>query len=280
VVFLRRNFVKLLSKHGRLLKIFHREKFFAQKIVHLKKLPISMELSFEETAMLKILLTVSLAIAPWCAHAGAQLTEMEMRWLKAAAPVLAHAQRIGLPIDITVQPVAGPNDVPLAMGFGNGRCKLVLSMRGNPNAEKVLDAVPDADRPVLMEAMAAHEVGHCWRVAQGRWHALPAGFVETGEERADDPALLVEAKAMRENRREEGYADLVALAWTQRYHPESYNRTYAWLSALRKDQPVPRSGHDTRAWVRLASDASVFAQSGSPFEDVAATWSAGLLSDE
>lgn len=230
--------------------------------------------------MLKTFLTVSLAIAPLFAHAGAQLTDMEMRWLKAAAPVLAHAQRIGLPIDITVQPVAGPNDVPLAMGFADGRCKLVLSMRGNPNAESVLDKVAEADRPVLMEAMAAHEVGHCWRVAQGRWHALPAGFVETGDERADDPALLVEARAMRENRREEGYADLVALAWTQRYHPDSYSKTYAWLSALRNDQPVPGSGHDTRAWVRLAGKGSVFAQTASPFEDVAPIWRAGLLSDE
>jgi hypothetical protein len=245
-----------------------------------KKLPDSMELSFKETAMLKILLTASLAIAPLFAHAGAQLTEMELRWLKAASPVLAHAQKIGLPIDITVQPVAGPNDVPLAMGFADGRCKLVLSMRGNPNAESVLDKVAEADRPVLMEAMAAHEVGHCWRVVQGRWHALPAGFVETGDERADDPALLVQAKAMRENRREEGYADLVALAWTQLRHPGSYRMTHAWLSALRDEQPVPGGGHDTRVWVRLAKNASVFAGTGSPFEDVAATWSAGLLSDE
>ena len=230
--------------------------------------------------MLKILLTVSLAAAPLFAHAGAQLTEMEMRWLKAAAPVLAHAKRIALPIDITVQPVAGPNDVPLAMGFADGRCKLVLSMRGNPNAESVLANVPEADRPVLMEAMAAHEVGHCWRVVQGRWHALPAGFVETGDQRAADPALLVEAKAMRENRREEGYADLVALAWTQRFHPAAYAKTHAWLSALRADQPVAGGSHDTRAWVRLAGNGAVFPAAAAPFEDVAAAWSEGLFSDE
>ncbi|SHG41942.1 hypothetical protein [Massilia sp. CF038] len=230
--------------------------------------------------MLKTLLTAALAMLSLSAHAGAQLTEMETRWLKAAAPVLAQAQRMGLPIDITVQPVARPNDVPLAMGFADGRCKLVLSMRGNPDAEKVLENVAAADRPVLMEAMAAHEVGHCYRVVQGRWHALPAGFEETGDERADDPSLLVAAKAMRENRREEGYADLVALAWIQRHHPASYNKTYAWLSALREVQPVAGASHDTRAWVRLAKDASLFAQVSNPFEDVAAAWGQGLLSND
>ncbi|HEY0062515.1 MAG TPA: hypothetical protein VGC21_10360 [Telluria sp.] len=230
--------------------------------------------------MLKTLLTASLALLSFSAHAGAQLTEMEMRWLKAASPVLAQAKRIGLPIDITVQPQAGPNDVPLAMGFADGRCKLVLSMRGNPDAEKVLENVAEADRAVLMEAMAAHEVGHCYRVVQGRWHALPAGFVETGDERADDPSALVEAKAMRDTRREEGYADLVALAWTQRFHPASYQKTHAWLSALRDAQPVAGASHDTRAWVRLARDGKVFAQVGNPFEDVASAWRQGLLSND
>lgn len=230
--------------------------------------------------MLKQLLIATFALIPALATAGAQLTEMEMRWLKAASPVLAYAKRINLPIDIIVQPQAKPNDVPLAMGFADGRCKLVLSMRGNPDAEKVLDKVPEAQRGVLMEAMAAHEVGHCWRYAQGVWHALPAGFVETGEEHADDPSLLEAAKTMRENRREEGFADLVALAWTKRHHPESYQQVYNWLAALRDDVPVAGSGHDTRAWVRLAKDATVFQQTASPFEDAGSPWSKGLLSDE
>jgi len=229
--------------------------------------------------MFKTLLTASLLL-PLCAHAGAQLTEMETRWLQAAAPVLAHARQLHLPLDVTVQPVAGPNDVPLAMGFADGRCKLVLSMRGNPNAESVLAGVPEAERGVLMEAMAAHEVGHCWRVVQGSWHALPAGFEETGDERADDPALLEAARSMRETRREEGYADLVALAWTARQHPDSYARTYAWLRNLRADPPVARSGHDTRAWVRLAADGAIFQSAAEPFDAVMATWRAGLLNDE
>lgn len=222
--------------------------------------------------MFKQLLSAALCLFPAFAQAGAALTDMEMRWLKAASPVLAYSQRIKLPIDIIVQPVARPNDVPMAMGFADGRCKLVLSMRGNPDAEKVLDQVAPADRAVLMEAMAAHEVGHCWRYAQGAWHALPAGF-ESGQAGPADQEIL-------QNQREEGYADLVALAWTRRQHPERYQQVYTWMATLRTEQTVPGGSHDTRAWVRLAKDGSVFKTGATPFDEASNAWSQGLLSDQ
>ncbi|HEU4374575.1 MAG TPA: hypothetical protein VFS02_13840 [Telluria sp.] len=232
--------------------------------------------------MLKYILTTSLCLmfiaAPVCG--AATLTAQETRWLSAAGPVLAYSQRLKLPIDIVVQPQARPGDVPLAMGFDGKRCKLVLSMRGNPDADAILDKVPEAGRALLIEAMTAHEVGHCWRYAQGVWHALPAGFVETGEEAADNDSLLAAAKAMRESRREEGFADLVALAWTARTHPAAYADVYRWLAALRDDQPVARNAHDTRAWVALARDAGAFGRAATPFDDVAPLWRQGLLADE
>ena len=232
--------------------------------------------------MLKQILFASVCLlftsAP--ARAGASLTAQETRWLKAAAPVLAYSQRLKLPIDIIVQPQAGPGDVPLAMGFDGKRCKLVLSMRGNPQADAILDKVPEAERALLIEAMTAHEIGHCWRYAHGVWHALPAGFVETGELKADNDSTLAEAKAMRESRREEGFADLVALAWTSRHHPDHYARVYRWLESVRGEQPVARNAHDTRVWLRLARDAGAFDHAATPFEDVASLWSKGLLIDD
>jgi hypothetical protein len=220
-------------------------------------------------------------LSPALANAGAALTEMEIRWLRASSPVLAYAQRINLPIDVIVQPETRATDVPMAMGFKDGRCKLVLSMRGNPDAEKLLQAVPEAGRGVLMEAMAAHEVGHCWRYAQGSWHALPAGFTQSNSTAdAADAAVQAETLALRDNRREEGFADMVALAWTKRFHPDSYQHVYAWLAAVRMDQPVDGGGHDTRAWVRLAKDSSVFRQTATPFDDAGVLWRQGLQSGE
>jgi ADP-ribose pyrophosphatase YjhB (NUDIX family) len=229
--------------------------------------------------MFKLLLLAALGFASTGANA-AELTPQETRWLTAAAPVLAYSRQLKLPIDIVVQPKARPGDVPLAMGFSGGRCKLVLSLRGNPDAESVLVRVADEQRAQLIEVMAAHEVAHCWRYAQGAWHALPAGFVEVGDESAPSEELLAAARAMRETRREEGYADLAALAWTRRSHPGDYGRVYAWLQALRHDQPVAGSGHDTRAWVRLAQDGERFGTADSPFEAAAPLWREGLLSDE
>jgi hypothetical protein len=233
--------------------------------------------------MLKQILiaALSLSITSAPALAAGSLTAQETRWLVAAGPVLAYSQSVGLPIDIIVQPqAAGPGDVPLAMGFDGQRCKLVLTMRGNSQAEAILGKVPEAERGLLIEAMTAHEVGHCWRYAQGVWHVLPTGFVETGEQRADSDVTLAEAKAMRESRREEGFADLVALAWTARHHPAQYAQIHAWIESVRVDQPVALNAHDTRAWVRLARDADAFGHTASPFEDVQSLWSKGLLIDE
>jgi hypothetical protein len=70
------------------------------------------------------LLTAALFLLPALARADASLTALETRWLVAAGPVLAQAQRLALPIDIIVQPQAKAGDVPLAMGFAGGRCKL------------------------------------------------------------------------------------------------------------------------------------------------------------
>jgi len=223
-----------------------------------------------------LLLTLVSSVA-----SAAQLTEIETRWLTAGAPVLAYAkEQLKLPIDIIVQPQAGPNDVPMAMGFDKGRCKLVLSMRGNPNAENILQAIPAEQRGLMIEAMTAHEVGHCWRYAQGAWHALPTGFVEVGNEQADDPAMLQKSQELRETRREEGYSDLVALAWTARRHPAQYAQVYDWLKQVRHDQPLAGSSHDTMAWLQLARDGAVFSADGTPFEQVRGLWSKGLLGDD
>ncbi|GGY12149.1 hypothetical protein GJV26_19380 [Massilia dura] len=211
---------------------------------------------------------------------AAQLTALETRWLNAAAPVLDYARTLKLPIDIIVQPRAGPNDVPLAMGFADGRCKLVLSMRGNPNAETILAEVAEERRDVLIEAMAAHEVGHCWRYAQGNWHALPAGFTEVGQEIAANPELLALSKQMRETRREEGFSDLVALAWTQQRHPDQYAHVAGWLRKVRDDQPTSHGSHDTRPWLRLAPCGSAFIAGAGPFEQATLLWRKGLVKHE
>jgi hypothetical protein len=156
-------------------------------------------------------------------------------------------------------------------------------MRGNPNAEDVLQGVPAERQTLMIEAMTAHEVGHCWRHAQGSWHSVPAGFQETAQETAADRAATAEirrlTRELRDTRREEGYADLAALAWIAQRRPADYKTVYGWLHQVRAAQPDTHVSHDTEAWLHLAADSRVLA-GNTPFEQAKALWSKGMLTAE
>ena len=197
---------------------------------------------------------------------GAELTPTEQRWLQGAWPVIAYARETRLPLDIVVQPQATPDNAPLSTAFIDGRCKLVLSMRGNPQAQATLDAIEAALLDPALELMAAHELGHCHRYLDGTWFQLPLGFVSA------EPGGLAGAAP----RSEEAYGDLVGLAWTERHHPELYGRLHAWLLNERLTDRTPGSAHDTAAWLLLARDPAALAQ-GTVFDGAVSLWVKGAL---
>lgn len=206
---------------------------------------------------------------------AAELTETELRWLKGAAPVVAFAAKAGLPLDIVVQPQPAPEASPLALGFVNGRCKLVLSMRGNPEARATLERIEPDLLDAALELMAAHELAHCHRYLEGSWLSLPAGFAASAPEglNADLREAYVHMQAVR---REEGYADLVGLAWARQHHSTDYERLYRWLVQERTRELIPGSHHDTLAWVELVRDGHALTQHRSIFAAAAALWGTGL----
>jgi len=212
----------------------------------------------------------------WACGPGvaADLSATERRWLRGSWPVVAYAKAAGMPLDIVVQPQPTPGLPPLALAFVDGRCKLVLSMRGNPEAEATLARIePELLGPTL-ELMAAHELGHCRRYLDGAWYGLPAGFAESVPAGLGDE-LREAYKGMTASRREEGYGDLVGLAWTAERHPRHYARLHAWLVAERSRDRVPGSPHDTLAWVQLAADRKALSHP-SIFTGSAVLWRAGL----
>jgi hypothetical protein len=225
----------------------------------------------------RLLFTFSFACAVLAqsAHA-ADLTPLEMRWLQGIAPVVAHArQALALPLDIVVQPQVEPGTVPLALGFVDGRCKLVLSMRGNPEGQRQIDAIDPALLGPALELMAAHELGHCRRYLDGAWHGLPAGFVAAKPPEGLSPDMQRAWLNMRSTRREEAYGDLVGLAWTQARHPALYARLHAWLVGERSADLIPGSHHDTLDWLALARDAAVL-DGRTMFEAADHAWARGL----
>ena len=219
---------------------------------------------------------LALLVALPCA--ASDLTPEERRWLQGASPVLSFAREAGLPLDVFVQRQPAPVAAPLALAFIGGRCKLVLSLRGNPEVAASMARIEPDLLDVTLELMAAHELGHCQRYVDGHWRGLPAGFA-LPPPAVKDPLLRAEREQMRAARREEGYADLVGLAWVQQRHPALFPRLHAWLMAERSNGRVPGSHHDTLAWAHLARD-GVARESSSIFDAAAALWAAGLAADD
>ena len=222
---------------------------------------------------------VGFIAAGLCASAAgaAELTATEARWLQGAWPVIAYAREAKLPLDIVVQPQPNPGAAPLALAFIDGRCKLVLSMRGNAQAQATLDRIEPELLDAALELMAAHELGHCRRYRDGAWYRLPSGFAASP---SDTPAAQWQTAyaSMQAARREEAYGDLVGLAWTRQRHPQQYEKLHAWLVKERSDDLIPGSHHDTLAWLRLAGDGQALTQT-SIFAAAAALWTDGLARD-
>ncbi len=216
----------------------------------------------------------------WSASShAADLTPLEQRWVDGMSPVIREARSSGLPLDVAVRPQASPDDSPVALGFVKGRCKLVLSLRGNPEGQAVLDRMPQGLEQPALELMAAHELGHCRRYLDGAWFGLPAGFSPGQMPDGLSPELQEAYRSMKSTRREEGYGDLVALAWIRQQHGERYAQLHAWLVSERRRDYVPGDHHDTLAWLQLARDPAALGQ-GSIFEAARPIWERALQSDE
>jgi hypothetical protein len=207
------------------------------------------------------------------------LTATERTWLEAALPVLSFARELRLPLDIIVRPEPTPGETPMGLAFIDGRCKLVLSMRGNAEAQATLDRMPQDLVSPIVESLAAHELGHCWRHLQKDWGSLPSGVhaVPLGGSLTDEQALLL--SEMWRSRREEAFADLVGLAWTLQHHRDSFGAVHAWYARLRSVQVVDTGPHDTRLWVQMASDPARFTPTASVFDQAMPLWIAGLLAE-
>ena len=221
-------------------------------------------------------------LTPTLALADPALTERETNWLAAGMPVLRYAAREGLSIDVVVQPDDQPDLSPVAMGIRNGRCTLVVSMRGNAEIESLSNSVPPTLFAPVAQAIFAHEVAHCWRYTTAGWRPAPAVSVVSADASKGELATFI-ARAqhdMQQARREEGYADLVGLAWTVHAHADQYEPVRAWLSAYRRQHAIRGDHHDTALWIELARNQAAFAPAGDLFVQASALWERGLQEEE
>ena len=234
-----------------------------------------MKKSFAALAALAAALSVFATTAQ-----AAGLTPLEQRWIAGMTPVLQHARTSGMPVDVVVQPQDAPDAAPLALGFKDGRCKFVLSLRGNPEGEATMQRLPVGLEDSALELMAAHELGHCRRYLDGAWFNLPAGFSPTPVPEGLSPDLQRAFVSMKSTRREEGYGDLVALGWTAQRHPDQYAALHAWLMQERSRDLLPGSHHDTLTWIKLVRDPKALGSASSMFDAALPVWQSGLNIDE
>ena len=113
----------------------------------------------------------------------------------------------------------------------------------------------------VMQLMAAHELGQCTLHVRGQWMA---GANAVGG------VLPVVA-----GQREEAYADLVGLAWTQRHHTALYGQVHAWLVAERLLSRQRGPMHNTLAWAQIAARADSFGRR-SVFAEADVLWQQGV----
>lgn len=253
-------------------------------------------------------------IATATAAANPALTDAERAWIASAEPVLQAGRAAGLAIAVVVQPKTNAGESAVASAWHQGECLLVLTLRGG--VDPVGEGRPDAPPPaVLREAVVAHELAHCVRQAGGEWHRWPGGATShpsTGETSDAAPGTTSDAATgtasvattvasavdsvaeapdaeprhlarwraeMAATRREEGYADLAALAWVAAHHRPRYAQVHAWLWSLRADGSPDGSHHDTRAWLTVASGPAVFdadPAAATPWAQAVQPWRAGL----
>jgi hypothetical protein len=225
-----------------------------------------------KTSMSGWLLLILMLLARPCG--AADLSALEQRWLQGIWPVVAFAKESGLPLDLVVQPQPAAGLAPLALAFVDGRCKLVLSMRGNDEAQRVIDRIPAAWRDAALELMAAHELGHCRRHLDGAWLQTPSGFTPQAPDGLG-ATLRASYLEMQAQRREEAYADLVGLAWVRWRHRDEYAALQTWLVDERENDLIEGSPHDTLAWICGAADPATLA-GATIFQAAGALWSAEL----
>ena len=148
---------------------------------------------------------------------------------------------------------AAPGPRRSRSAFVDGRCKLVLSMRGNPEAEATLERIEPELLGRRARADGRARAGPLPALSRRRLARRAGRLHATACPRAERRA----SRGLRDDERGAARGGLRRPRRTGldgRAPPAQYARVHAWLVAERSRDLVPGSAHDTLAWVRLAAD--------------------------
>ncbi|HEU4851645.1 MAG TPA: hypothetical protein VFT37_05770 [Telluria sp.] len=168
----------------------------------------------------------------------------EQQWVAAATAAVAFGQQQGMPIRLRVEQGNGlPGHTPVGIQSEKGVCTLVVSARNNPTADRLSSMIDPDLLELFLQSAAIHEVGHCHRRLSGFPH----------NERLVAPATwfgFARSWFARRVRTEEAFADMTAVAWVARYHPQHFERMVDQMARVRMRFLEPK--HDTLMWLEAA----------------------------
>lgn len=187
-----------------------------------------------------------------------ELNEVERMWLQEAVKIQAIAKKEGKSSLLTFTDSKGERTSPASVRFlKDGKkksCQFLVNEFNNPFMVLVFrDSNPD-DKALLMLAILAHELGHC-----------------------DQFYRLSKQIKLKDGNKNEGYADVYALALMAQLHPDRYDAVVALFVHLRTNlNTVKQDGitiypanpiYDTMVFVNQAAKIKKLAKKYKP-EDV------------
>lgn len=186
----------------------------------------------------------ALAVLVLAANASAATPATEAQWIAAATDAVAYGRAQGMPIELEIVDGNGlPGHTPVGLASGQGRCTLIVSASNNPTADKLSAMIDPALLDTFLAGAAMHEVGHCHRRLNGFPH---------NEKLLPVVAWIAPLRDWfaRRVRTEEAYADMTAVAWVARHHPERYTALVNEMLRVRTRFREPK--HDTVALLERA----------------------------
>jgi hypothetical protein len=175
------------------------------------------------------------AALAWCcvAPAWALPPPTVAQWVDLMQEVRRHPLFHGLVLKYARAPAAQVHTPVAVAELAGLDCEVVIAEGENPKMDRIMtltgDSAPEVTRVFLM-TMAAHELGHCFRIRNRHLTAAMWEQVYAAREGSPERTALEQALSI-----EEAYADAYALAYLQDAHPEVYAPVLAAMHVLRDD---------------------------------------------
>ena len=166
----------------------------------------------------------------WSALAWAQGIPTVTQWIDVFQEVRQHPLFQDLKFSYAKAPAENVAYSPVGVMPREGQdCVVVISEGANPKMNQILELTSTREdvRPLLL-AMAAHELGHCFRIRSKHlsvelWERVAATAEGTAERRSMEKLVSIE----------EAYADAYAFAYIHDAHPQMYSKVFAVMHCLR-----------------------------------------------